>query len=145
MAHVSSKFSINFSRGAGSAIALAALAILISASPVGAQTPKRPAAPKPPARSTDGYLTARKLGGPTAFHHPSLTTAASIKKMAGAKGMEADIRKVLADSGLTPTADAVVAMFSNASTSVMGGNCAAAKPADGALVECDFLPGSTVE
>jgi len=65
--------------------------------------------------------------------------------MAGARGMQADIRKVLTDSGIPDTSDAVLAVLSGATSAVAGGNCSDARPADGALVECDFQPGATLE
>jgi hypothetical protein len=57
----------------------------------------------------------------------------------------ADIRKVLADSGIPETSDAVLALLSGATSSVRGGLCTDATPNDGVLVECDFQPGATLE
>ena len=127
-----------------SAILMAAVALLASP-PVGAQTPQSAVPPAARPRPADGYLTARRLGGSTSFHKPPLTNAASLKRMAGVGGMQADIRKVLADTGIPETADAVFAMLSNASAVVTGGACSDAAPADGTLVECDFTPGGTLE
>ena len=119
---------------------LLAVALSMASASVYAQTP-----PPPSPRSADGYVTARRLGGTTSFHHPALTDPASVKKMATSKDMESDIRKVLADAGIPQTADAVVAMLSGASTSPAAGACSNARPVDGVMVECDFATGATLE
>jgi len=117
------------------AVSTVALAILVSSSPAAAQG----------TTSSDGYHNAHRLGGSTSFHKPPLTNLASLKRMAGARGMEADIRKVLADSGIPETSDAVLAMLSGATSAAASGNCADARPAEGTLVECQFQPGATLE
>jgi hypothetical protein len=129
----------------GTAISMAAAALLLAAPPADAQTPPSAVPPALRPRPADGYLTARRLGGSTSFYKPPLTNAASLKRMAGVRGMQADVRKVLADGGIPETADAVFAMLSNASAVVTGGACSDATPADGTLVECDFTPGGTLE
>ena len=110
-----------------------ALVVLASSSPAWAQA------------TSGGYRDAHRLGGSTSFHKPPLTNPASVKRMAGARGVAADIRKVLADSGIPETSDAVVALLSGATSSVKGGLCTDARPNDGVLVECDFQPGATLE
>jgi hypothetical protein len=87
---------------------------------------------------------ARRLGGSTAFHTPPLRTAASLKAMVAKKGMAEDIRTVLRESGIPETADAVLATLAGAGSSVKGGFCDEATPADGTLVECEVQPGSTL-
>jgi hypothetical protein len=109
--------------------------VLVSSSPALAQAPS----------SSGGYRNAHRLGGSTSFHAPPITTVASVKRMAGARGVAADIRKVLPDSGIPETADAVVAMLSNSTAVVKGGLCTGATPNDGVRVECDFQPGATLE
>jgi hypothetical protein len=116
------------------AVSTVAWAIVMASSPASAQ-----------ANSSSGYRDAHRLGGSTSFYAPPLTTAASVKQMAAARGMAADVRKVLADSGIPQTSDAVMALLSSATSSVKGGLCTDAKPDDGVLVECDVQPGATLE
>jgi hypothetical protein len=87
---------------------------------------------------------ATRLGGATAFYSPPLRSAASLKQMAARRGMADDIRTVLRESGIPETADAVMATLTGATSSVKGGSCDAATPADGTLVACEFQPGSTL-
>src|SRR5260221_4845519 len=116
------------------AVSTVALAIVISAAPAFAQ-----------ANSSIGYRDAHRLGGSTSFYTPPLTTAASVKRMADARGMAVDVRKVLADSGIPQISDDVIALLSRATSSVKGGLCTDEVPDDGVLVECDFEPGATLE
>jgi hypothetical protein len=83
------------------AVSSVAFAILLSSSPASAQG----------TTTADGYHNAHRLGGSTSFYKPPLTNVASLKRMAGARGMEADIRKVFADSGIQGTSDAVLAVL----------------------------------
>src|SRR5579862_9009013 len=92
------------------AVSTVALAIVIFSSPASAQV-----------NSSSGYRDAHQLGGSTSFYTPSLTTVADVKRMANARGMAADVRKVLADSGIPQTSDAVMAVLSGATSSVKGG------------------------
>ena len=117
------------------AVSSVAFAILLSSSSASAQG----------TTTADGYHNAHRLGGSTSFYKPPLTNVASLKRMAGARGMEADIRKVLADSGIPDTSVAVLAVLSGATSAAAGGTCTDARPADGVLVECDFQPGATLE
>jgi hypothetical protein len=94
--------------------------------------------------STGAMHEATHLGGPTAFYAPPLRSAANLKQMAARKGMADDIRLVLTESGIPETADAVLATLAGASTSVKGGFCDEATPADGVIVECEFRKGSTL-
>lgn len=87
---------------------------------------------------------ARRLGGSTSFYTPPLRSAASLKQMVARKGMAEDVRTVLRDAGIPETSDAVLATLAAATTSVVGGSCDEATPADGSLVACDFQPGSTL-
>jgi hypothetical protein len=87
---------------------------------------------------------ARRLGGSMAFYKPPLKTAAGLKQMAAKKGVAEDIRAVLRESGIPETADAVIATLAGATSSVKGGFCSDATPADGIIVECDVQPGSTL-
>src|ERR1051325_1321331 len=132
------------SKRVGTALSLAAIVVLVGG-PASAQTRTPRPAPRTPVRSADGYVVAHHLGGSTSFHRPPLTNAASVKRMLAVKGMQADVRKLLGDAGIPETADAVVSMLSGASTTVKGGSCTDATPADGTLVECDFAPGATLE
>ena len=100
------------------------------------------AAQSPP---SGGYTDIHRLGGSTSFHIPRLTNAASVKRMADKRGVAADVRTVLGDSGISQTSDAVVAMLSGVRSSVRGGFCSEATPEDGVLVECDLQPGATIE
>lgn len=97
------------------------------------------------AQSTDGYRDARRLGGATSFYRPALTNADSVKRMAASRGMDADIRKVLADAGIPETSDAVIKMLSGGAPVSTVGSCADAMPQDGVMVECDFQRGATLE
>lgn len=115
------------------AVSAVALAVLVSSSPAAAQA------------TSGGYRDAHRLGGSTSFHKPPLTNVAAVKRMARARGVAADIRKVLADSGIPETSDAVITMLSGVTSSVRGGLCTDATPSDGVLVECDFQPGATLE
>src|SRR5687767_74471 len=74
--------------------------------------------------STGEYRNARRLGGSTSFHKPPLTNVASVRRMLATRGVAADIRKVLADSGIPETSDAVVALLSGVTTAVNVGSCA---------------------
>ena len=95
--------------------------------------------------SSDGYRNARRLGGSTSFYKPPLTTPASVRRMAAARNMTADVRLVLSQAGISETADAVLATLSGANTAVKGGSCTDATPAPGVLVECDFPVGGTLD
>ena len=94
--------------------------------------------------TVDAMHNARRLGGSTSFYTPPLRTAAGLKQMMARKGMAEDVRTVLRDAGIPETADAVLATLAAAASSVEGGSCDAATPADGAIVACDFQPGSTL-
>ena len=87
---------------------------------------------------------ATRLGGSTAFYTPPLKSAASLKQMLAKKGVAEDIRTVLSEAGIPETADAVLATLAGATSSVRGGSCDEATPADGTIVECDVQPGSTL-
>jgi hypothetical protein len=126
------------------AVSLTALAALLGTTDAAAQT-RRPAASSAAVQPADGYRVARRLGGSTSFYTPTLTDAASLKRMAGSKGIEADIRKMLGDAGISGTADGVIKMLSGGTTTVVGGSCADANPVEGSVVECDFMPGGTME
>lgn len=97
------------------------------------------------AQSADGYRDARRLGGTTSFFRPALTNADSVKRMAASPGIEADIRKVLADAGIPETSDAVIKMLSGGAPTTNGGSCSSAMPQEGVMVECDFERGGTLE
>ena len=103
-----------------------------------------PSAAGAQAMSADGTHNATHLGGATAFYTPPLRSAASLKQMAARPGMVDDIRKVLTDAGIPETVSGVLATLKDATSSVAGGSCDAATPADGTLVACDFQPGSTM-
>ena len=92
----------------------------------------------------DATHNARRLGGSTSFYMPPLRSAASLKQMVARKGMAEDVRAVLRDSGIPDTADAVLATFAAATSSISGGSCDEAIPADGTVVACDSQPGSTL-
>lgn len=115
--------------------ALAIVVALMSASVATAQ----------PRTDADGYRNARRLGGTTSFYRPALTNPESLKRMTATKGVADDVRKVLSDTGISDTADAVVAMLSGGAPSSKGGSCVGATPADGVLLECDFPVGATLE
>lgn len=97
------------------------------------------------AQAGSGYRTARRLGGSTSFYKPPLTNVASLKRMTSARGMSDDIRKVLSDAGIPATYDAVMAVLSGASSADKAGSCRDVTASDGALVECDFPVGGTLE
>jgi hypothetical protein len=92
----------------------------------------------------DATHNARRLGGSTSFYMPPLRSAASLKQMVAKKGMAEDVRAVLRDSGIPDTADGVLATLAAATSSISGGSCDEAMPADGTVVACDFQPGSTL-
>lgn len=116
-------------------LGLAAVVTLMSVSAAAAQ----------PARDAEGYRNARRLGGSTSFHKPALTNPASLKRMAGIKGMADDVRKVLSDAGLSDTSSDVLAMLSGGAPVTAVGSCSTATPAEGVMVECDFQRGATLE
>jgi len=116
-------------------VGLAAVVTLMSVSAAAAQ----------PARDAEGYRNARRLGGSTSFHKPSLTNPASLKRMVGIKGMADDVRKVLSDAGLSDTSSDVLAMLSGGAPVTAVGSCSTAMPVEGVMVECDFQPGATLE
>lgn len=91
------------------------------------------------------YTEARRLGTSTSFNGTPLIDAASIKRMAERRGIADDIRKLLADSGLAETSDAVLATLSRPNSSVKGGRCTDMTPQDGVIVECEFQPGANIE
>jgi len=132
-------------RRALTTVTAAFVAVLMDRIPAEAQTRRATPAPQPSTRSADGYLNARRLGGTTAFYKPPLTDIASLRTMARTRSVQTDMRKVLTDSGLSKTADQVVASLSNGAAPAGGGSCADARPAEGALVQCDFAVGSTME
>ena len=84
------------------------------------------------AQAGSGYRTARRLGGSTSFYKPPLTNVASLKRMASARGMADDIRKVLTDAGIPGTYDAVVAVLSGATSAAKAAACSDATAPDGA-------------
>lgn len=86
-----------------------------------------------------------RLGGSTAFYRTPLTNVASFKRMSDDPRVVANIRTVLDQGGVGSLADRVVAAFTGATTSVVGGRCADATPIDGVLVECDVQPGQTLQ
>jgi hypothetical protein len=92
--------------------------------------------------STAAPRSLRRLGGPAAFYTPPLRSAASLKQMAAKPRMADDIRAVLLEGGIPGTADAVLSVFTGATTSVKGAFCDEATPADGVIVECDVRPGT---
>jgi hypothetical protein len=128
-----------------SSFVMAAAAVMAARVPAGAQTRRAATTPRPSTRSADGYVNARRLGGSTAFHKPPLTDLDSLRRMARTRSIQADIRKVLNDSGVGRTADEVVAALSNGAAAPGAGLCADMKPTDGALAQCDFAIGSTME
>lgn len=88
---------------------------------------------------------ARRLGGPTALHRPSLTTVETLRKMTSRPEIAADLRKVLNDAGLPQVSDAVISAMSSASTANDVGTCGDVGPADGTVSECAFEPGSVLQ
>ena len=78
----------------------------------------QPAFAQGPANKT--YTDHRRLGTATSFNGTALTDAASVKRMAAKKGMADDIRKLLRDSGISETSDAVIAALSGATRAVKG-------------------------
>jgi hypothetical protein len=123
-----SAFRRVFAIGTGAVVLALALAPVAAAQGGGAET----------------WYNARRLGGSMAFYKPPLRTAAGLKQMAAKKGVAEDIRAVLRESGIPETADAVIATLAGATSSVKGGFCSDATPADGIIVECDVQPGSTL-
>lgn len=87
----------------------------------------------------------RRLGGSTAFYRTPLTNVASLKRMSDDPRVVANIRTVLDQGGVGSLADRVVAAFTGATASVVGGRCADATPAEGVIVECDVQPGQTLQ
>ncbi|HYE85582.1 MAG TPA: hypothetical protein VEA16_04470 [Vicinamibacterales bacterium] len=65
--------------------------------------------------------------------------------MAASPGVDADIRKVLADAGIPETSDAVIKMLSGGAPTTSVGSCSEAIPQEGTMVECDFQRGATLE
>lgn len=86
-----------------------------------------------------------RLGGSTAFYRTPLTDVRSFRRMTDDPRVVANIRSVLDQGGVGQVADRVVAAFSGATSSVVGGRCADATPADGVIVECDVSPGQTLQ
>lgn len=86
-----------------------------------------------------------RLGGSTAFYRVPLTNVASLKRMSDDPRTVANIRAVLEQAGLSSLASPVVAAFTGATSSVVGGRCADATPADGIIVECDVQPGQAIQ
>ncbi len=87
----------------------------------------------------------RRLGGSTAFYKTPLTNVASFKHMSDDPRVVANIRAVLDQGGVGGLGDRVVAAFTGATASVVGGRCADATPADGVIVECDVEPGQNLQ
>lgn len=112
------------------------LGLILGASTAAAQTGSS---------SSDGYKNARRLGGSTSFNQPPLTTHATLHRMVARKGIADDIRKVLSDSGISETAEGVLAALNGPLSAEKGLTCSDSIPADGTMVECDFQPGSTLE
>lgn len=100
-------------------------------------------------RSPDKPHQARRLGGPTTFYNPSLTSIDTLRTMARNDALAEDVRKVLADGGVPETADAVLAAMRDASASDIvptgGRSCTETPPVDGSFVECDFPRGAVLE
>ncbi|MEO7133363.1 MAG: hypothetical protein ABI024_04005 [Vicinamibacterales bacterium] len=65
--------------------------------------------------------------------------------MAASRGIETDIRKVLADAGIPETSDAVIKMLAGGAPTTSAGSCSDARPQEGVMVECDFHRGGTLE
>lgn len=87
----------------------------------------------------------RQLGGSTAFYRTPLTNVASFRRMSDDPRVVANIRAVLDQGGIGTLGDRVVAAFTGATSSVVGGRCADATPADGVIVECDVAPGQELQ
>ncbi len=87
----------------------------------------------------------RQLGGSTAFYRTPLTNVASFRRMSDDPRVVANIRAVLDQGGIGTLGDRVVAAFVGATSSVVGGRCADATPADGVIVECNVAPGQELQ
>ncbi len=116
-----------------------ALLLMVTAATSFAQTP----------RSRVVYHDAKKLGGATSFYlQRPLTDAASLKTMAETRGMENDIRRVLAEGGVGDArlvaTDVLGVMKGGFSTQRKGGVCSVETAGEGELVECSFKPGDTL-
>lgn len=117
----------------------AAFLLAVTAAPSFAQT----------SRSRVVYRDARKLGGVTSFYlQRPLTDAASLKAMAETRGMENDIRRVLAEGGVGDArlvaTDVLGVMKGGFSTQRKGGVCGVETAGEGELVECSFKVGDTL-
>lgn len=100
-------------------------------------------------RSRVVYRDAKKLGGVTSFYlQRPLTDAASLKAMAETRGMQNDIRRVLAEGGVRDAAlvaaDVLGVMKGGFSTQRKGGVCGVETAGEGELVECSFKVGDTL-
>ena len=87
----------------------------------------------------------RPVGDPRRLE--TLTDAASLKRMAETRGMQNDIRRVLALGGINDAqvaADVINVMRGGFSSQRQGVACDAALPAEGELVECSFAVGGTL-
>ncbi len=87
---------------------------------------------------------ARRLGGPESFYRPPMTNITQLQRMTARPQIQADLRNVLDQAGLSAIADQVVATLKATGPVVKGVRCADAMPADGTLVQCDFQPGGTL-
>lgn len=88
----------------------------------------------------------RRVGQPGRLE--TLTDAASLRRMAEARGMQNDIRRILvqarvADANLV-AADVLTTMRGGFSTQRKGGECTLEAPGEGELVECTFAAGGTL-
>ncbi|MEO8678253.1 MAG: hypothetical protein ABI665_04355 [Vicinamibacterales bacterium] len=86
-----------------------------------------------------------RLGGTTAFYKTPLPKVINLQRLSSEPKMQADLRTVLDKAGLAKLSDDVVAALAAANTSVMGGACTDATPLSGTIVECDVLPGQTMQ
>ncbi len=87
----------------------------------------------------------RRLGGPTAFYHPPLTDAASLKRMATTPAIASDVQNVLGQAGLSELSDRVLSAMSGTDRASAGGACVDAMPQDGVLVDCEVRRGDTLQ
>ena len=96
----------------------------------------------------EGKATVRdihRLGGSTAFYQPPLKAVDTLKRMGNDPKVVADVRTVFGQAGMTELSNTVVAAMASANTSVRGGWCSDATPADGTIVECDVQPGQVIQ
>jgi hypothetical protein len=89
------------------------------------------------------YKNATRLGGSTSFYHPPLEDRQTVKVFVNKT--ESDITFVLREAGLSNLQAEVIKTLRYGYLAPAVNDCNVANPVEGALIQCNFQVGSTLE